>query len=116
MIVFAKGAHYALKALGETEYDVIQIDWTVDPVEARKLIGPDKTLQGNLDPCVLYGDANCIKDEVEKMVTAFGTHRYIANLGHGMHPTHDPEHLGIFVNQLHAVSERQIQENKTTTE
>lgn len=48
MVVFAKGAHYALESLAKTEYDVIQIDWTVDPADARKRVGPSKTLQGNM--------------------------------------------------------------------
>jgi uroporphyrinogen-III decarboxylase len=50
----AKGAHYALEVLAKTEYDVIQIDWTMDPAEARRRVGPHKTLQGNMDPCALY--------------------------------------------------------------
>jgi len=107
MVIFAKGAHYALEDLATTEFDVIQIDWTMDPVEARKRVGPNKTLQGNLDPCTLYGDDDVISSETEAMVTSFGTHRYIANLGHGMHPTHKPEKLKVFVDALHAHSERQ---------
>lgn len=38
----------------EGGYDVIGLDWTVDPVEARTRLGPDVTLQGNMDPCALY--------------------------------------------------------------
>ena len=34
-IVFAKGAHYALPDLGRSGYDVVGIDWTHDPSEAR---------------------------------------------------------------------------------
>ena len=45
MVVFAKGAHYALKDLSELDYDVIQVDWTVDLAAARDIIGPNKTLQ-----------------------------------------------------------------------
>jgi uroporphyrinogen-III decarboxylase len=56
-------------------YDVIQVDWTIDPAEARRRVGPHKTLQGNLDPCVLYGSDETIRDEVEKMITGFGTQR-----------------------------------------
>ena len=52
--VFPKGGHFALGPLASTAYDVISIDWTVDPKEARRLVGPNKTLQGNLDPCALY--------------------------------------------------------------
>lgn len=40
------------------------------------------------------------------MVEGFGTQRYIANLGHGMHPTHDPEKLRVFVDAVHASSKR----------
>eukprot|EP00039_Didymoeca_costata_P020502 m.341479 g.341479 ORF g.341479 m.341479 type:complete len:363 (+) comp20143_c0_seq1:310-1398(+) len=105
MVIFAKGAHYALAELGQTEYDVIQLDWTMDPVEARKIVGPNKTLQGNMDPCTLYGDEDVITKSVEKMISDFGTHRHIANLGHGMHPTHNPERLGHFVDQVHKISE-----------
>ena len=52
--VFPKGGHYALPALALTNYDVIGVDWTVAPALARRLAGPNKTLQGNLDPCALY--------------------------------------------------------------
>ena len=52
--VFPKGGHYALKDLSATDYDVIGIDWTVNPAEARKIVGDGITLQGNLDPCALY--------------------------------------------------------------
>lgn len=37
---------------------------------------------------------------------AFGVYRYIANLGHGMHPTHEPEKLRVFVDAVHEVSKR----------
>jgi uroporphyrinogen decarboxylase len=35
MIIFAKGAHYALNQLANIGYDVVSIDWTVDPITAR---------------------------------------------------------------------------------
>lgn len=54
--MFPKGGHYALKDLAALKYEVIGIDWTVDPVMARELVGPTKVLQGNLDPCALYAD------------------------------------------------------------
>lgn len=39
----------------EAGYDVIGLDWTVDPAEARQRVGPNITLQGNMDPTALYG-------------------------------------------------------------
>lgn len=38
----------------EGGYEVIGLDWTVDPAEARTRLGPNITLQGNMDPCALY--------------------------------------------------------------
>lgn len=104
MVIFAKGAHYALEALAKTDFDVIQVDWTIDPAEARRRIGPSKTVQGNMDPCILYGSDDSIRAEVRRMITGFGTQKYIANLGHGMHPTHNPDKLKIFIDAVHDVS------------
>jgi len=45
----------SLKILAKDRcYDVIGLDWTVDIVEARRQLGPDVTLQGNMDPCAMY--------------------------------------------------------------
>lgn len=45
----------SLKVLAEDRcYEVIGLDWTVDVAEARRLLGPDVTLQGNMDPCAMY--------------------------------------------------------------
>jgi uroporphyrinogen decarboxylase len=52
--VFAKGAHYALEELSKCGYDVVSLDWTLDPALSRQRVGPNITLQGNLDPCALY--------------------------------------------------------------
>lgn len=52
--VFAKGGGHSLDAQSQLGYEVIGLDWTVDPVEARKIVGDNITLQGNLDPQDLY--------------------------------------------------------------
>lgn len=46
MVVFAKGAMHSLTEISETGYEVVGLDWTIDPLEARKLVGPNVTLQG----------------------------------------------------------------------
>ncbi|NBC84972.1 MAG: uroporphyrinogen decarboxylase, partial [Bacteroidetes bacterium] len=53
-----------------------------------------------------YGDGETIRRAVQDMLAGFGSHRHIANLGHGMHPDHDPEHARIFVDSVHEVSEQ----------
>ncbi|WP_022835878.1 uroporphyrinogen decarboxylase [Salisaeta longa] len=105
-IVFAKGAPYALDALADTPYDVISLDWTMDPAAARQTVGARAVLQGNLDPCALYAAPADIRRHVHDMLAGFGPQPHIANLGHGMHPTHDPEHARAFIEAVHDVSEQ----------
>ncbi|RAJ97429.1 uroporphyrinogen decarboxylase [Larkinella arboricola] len=94
--VFAKGAFFARQEIGQLNCSVVGLDWNMDAAESRQLI-PGKTLQGNLDPCVLYADYDQVKAEVKKMLQAFGTQRYIANLGHGVYPDTDPEKVKYFI-------------------
>jgi len=94
--VFAKGAFFARKEIGELSCSVVGLDWNMDIAESRALI-PDKTLQGNLDPCVLYASYDQIRAEVKKMVGQFGTQRYISNLGHGVYPDTDPDKVRCFI-------------------
>lgn len=96
VILFAKDAHYIIGEFGETDCAVIGLDWTIEPQKARSE-APDKTLQGNLDPCVLYADKETIKLEAEKMLQAFGGQRYICNLGHGVYPDVDFEKAKYFI-------------------
>ncbi|MGN7889443.1 uroporphyrinogen decarboxylase [Dyadobacter endophyticus] len=96
LTVFAKGAFFARKEIGELNCSVVGLDWNMDIAESRELI-PNKTLQGNLDPCVLYSSYDQIRAEVKKMVGQFGTQRYIANLGHGVYPDTDPDKVRCFI-------------------
>lgn len=45
MIVFPKDGHYVLSQLAQCGYEVIGLDWTVLPKEARSIVGPNVTLQ-----------------------------------------------------------------------
>ncbi|XP_078527887.1 uroporphyrinogen decarboxylase isoform X2 [Lissotriton helveticus] len=101
MIVFAKDAHYALEDLSQSGYEVVGLDWTICPKEARERTGNRATLQGNMDPCALYAPKEKIGEIVKQMIEGFGTRRYIANLGHGLYPDMDPEHVGAFVEAVH---------------
>lgn len=96
VILFAKDAHYILAEFAQTNCSVIGLDWTIEPDKARRE-APNKTLQGNLDPCVLYADKETIKKEAEKMLRAFGKQHYICNLGHGVYPDVDFEKAKYFI-------------------
>lgn len=99
-IIFAKDAYYARKDFLNLHCEVIGLDWTMDVSESRKLIGENKTLQGNADPCLLYSDFDTIKKETKKMLRAYGPKRHIANLGHGLYPDTEKDKVKCFVDAV----------------
>ena len=100
VIVFAKGAFFARAEMSKLNCQVIGLDWNMDIAESRTLVGNSKTLQGNMDPCLLYADAATIRKETEKMLAAFGPHRHIANLGHGLYPDINPDNVKCFIDTV----------------
>uniref|UniRef100_A0A182Y9F6 Uroporphyrinogen decarboxylase n=1 Tax=Anopheles stephensi TaxID=30069 RepID=A0A182Y9F6_ANOST len=101
MVLFAKGAMHSLAEQAQTGYEVIGLDWTIDPEEARKQVGPNVTLQGNLDPQDMYQTPEKLRELVLTMVRKFGKHRYIANLGHGITPQTPIESMTVLVQAVH---------------
>ncbi len=95
--VFAKGAIFAVDDLCQLNCATLGLDWTMNIEEFRKKSNYNKTLQGNLDPCVLYADKETIKKETEKMIQQFGAQKYIANLGHGVYPDIDFNKVKYFI-------------------
>ena len=87
MVVFAKGAWYALDSLCDLGYQVVGLDWLQDPADAVKIRGNRPVvLQGNADPGILYGTKENVTATLEKMIEGFGGGKqgWISNLGHGM--------------------------------
>ena len=100
LIVFAKGAWYAIKDLANIGCQALGLDWALSPQEARKLAGPHITLQGNFDPAWLFGSKRDIEHLTKEMIKAFGKDRYIANLGHGILPNIPVENAKVFINTI----------------
>ncbi len=95
-IVFARGAMTAWPQFAEFGADVIGLDWNIRAKDARKLLGAAQVVQGNLDPCALYGPAEHITSLTTQMLDDFGGHQ-IANLGHGVYPDTPLENVRHFV-------------------
>ena len=98
--VFAKGAFFAREDMGKLNCRTIGLDWNMDPIETRKLIGNNKTLQGNLDPCVLYSSFSEIEKQTKIMLDKFKGLPHIANLGHGVYPDIHPDSVRCFINAV----------------
>ncbi len=97
--VFAKGGFFARKEMTKLKCEVIGLDWNMDISETRRMI-PHQTLQGNLDPCVLYGSFKEIEKHTKKMIKNFGGQKYIANLGHGVYPDTHPDKVKCFIDTV----------------
>ena len=98
----------------DTGCDAIGLDWTINIDEARERVGHKVALQGNLDPCTLYASPETIEQAVKRIITDFGAHDgHVFNLGHGIHPSVNPEHLAVVVDSVHKYG-REIREFNST--
>ena len=77
--------------------NAVGLDWNTDIVKTRSLVGENKTLQGNLDPCALYSTHAEIERLTNNMLNSFESKRHIVNLGHGVYPDVDPEKVKTFI-------------------
>lgn len=99
-IIFAKGAWHSLESMAATGAHGLGLDWCITPQMARKFAGNNVTLQGNFDPAKLLSPIPVIEKEVKEMLQAFGSDRYVANLGHGILPNVPVDHAKAFVNTV----------------
>jgi uroporphyrinogen decarboxylase len=100
VILFPKGSWYALQDITGSDASGVGIDWCITPQMARQLTNNSITIQGNFDPAMLLAPIPEIKSAVTKMIDAFGTQRYIANLGHGITPNVPVDHAKAFVDAV----------------
>lgn len=103
LTIFAKGAMLQLEDIASLNPDVIGIDWNISPSMARKCLGEDTVLQGNMDPCLLYAKPPHVFDETVKMCREFGRN-HIANLGHGVYPDTPLEGVKAFIAAVKSTS------------
>jgi len=110
-IVFTKGGGPWLEAIAASGADVVGVDWTVDLGQARKRVGANVALQGNLDPTVLFAAPDAIRNEVRRVLASFGAfardgvrNGHVFNLGHGISQHVPPDHVTALVDEVHRAS------------
>lgn len=107
VVLFTKNAGTWLSDMADTGCDGLGVDWTTDLADARQRTGDRVALQGNLDPSVLYGSPESIRNEVKRVLDSYGNGPgHVFNLGHGIHQHVNPEHLGIMVEAVRELSAR----------
>jgi uroporphyrinogen decarboxylase len=112
LILFGKGNGQHLEALAASGTDAVGVDWTTELGDAVRRTGGRVALQGNLDPATLYGSPEAIRREVGVVLDSYrdgnGGSRegHVFNLGHGMSPDMNPEHVAVLVDAVHSHSQR----------
>lgn len=105
VIVFTKNGGLWLESIAAIGADCVGLDWTIDIGDARKRIGDKVSLQGNMDPSVLYAPPARIRDEVALILQQYGKGSgHVFNLGHGIHQHVDPDHAKAFIDSVHELS------------
>jgi uroporphyrinogen decarboxylase len=102
-IHFGTGTTHLLPAMREAGGDVIGLDWRI-PIEGGwEIVGPDRGVQGNLDPALLLGPFERVAAAATRILDAVAGRRgHIFNLGHGVLPDTDPGDLARLVELVHA--------------
>jgi len=98
-IVFAKGAYFAMDDLMNSAYNVVGLDWGLNPKELRK-VNSAKVLQGNLDPTILYSSDEYVVQKTNEMLSSFVGGGHIANLGHGVYPDTDWRKVKLYIDTI----------------
>ena len=107
VVLFTKNGGQWLDLMADTGCDGLGVDWTTNLADARQRTGNRVALQGNLDPSVLYGSAETIETEVQRVLDSYGDGPgHVFNLGHGIHQHVNPEHLKIMVEAVRTRSAR----------
>ena len=104
-ILFTKGGGLWLEEMATTGYDAIGLDWQTDIQHARTRVGDKVALQGNLDPLALYANPDVITEKVKTILQKYGNGSgHVFNLGHGILPDINPEHVKAMVDSVHTYS------------
>ena len=104
-ILFTKGGGLWLENMAKTGYDALGLDWQTDIGQARARVGDRVALQGNMDPITLYANPEVIREKVSQILSRYGEGSgHVFNLGHGILPDINPEHVGAMVEAVRELS------------
>jgi len=96
LILYINGSAGILELMSKSGVDIVSVDWTVDMAQARQRLGDNIGVQGNLDPCALFGSKEFIRDRILDTIRKAGNRGHILNLGHGVLQNTPEENVAFF--------------------
>jgi len=103
-MLFAKGSTQHLESLAKSGADVVSVDWKTDLADARRKLGRQVALQGNVDPTILLGSEADVRRAAAEAVGKTGGVGHVLNLGHGILPGTPVANAKAFVEAGHNAS------------
>ncbi len=101
-IHFSVGSFHLFDRVARAGPDALSVDWRVPLGEVRKRVGPNVALQGNLDPALLLASSEALREGARSVLKEVPDGRgHVFNLGHGVLPATDPEHVRALVEFVH---------------
>jgi uroporphyrinogen decarboxylase len=102
LIYYLNQGSALLPSLAALDVDVVGVDWRSSLSEARRVLGPNKALQGNLDPAALFAPSAELERHAAAVIAEAGSNPgHIFNLGHGIWPDTDPQAVARLVDFVH---------------
>jgi uroporphyrinogen decarboxylase len=101
-IHFGTGTSHLLPSMAAAGGDAIGLDWRIPLDQGWLAAGPDRAVQGNLDPAVLLGPWERTEAAALGVLErAAGRPGHVFNLGHGVLPATNPDDLARLVELVH---------------
>jgi uroporphyrinogen decarboxylase len=102
LIYYVNQGSALMPAVAQLDVDVVGVDWRSGLSEVRRVLGPGKAVQGNLDPAALFAPASELRRHVDAVLDEAGSAPgHIFNLGHGIWPNTDPDAVARLVDYVH---------------
>ena len=102
LIYYVNQGATLLPAVADLEVEVVGVDWRSELSQVRRILGPGKAVQGNLDPAALFAPPAELRRHVDAVLDEAGSAPgHIFNLGHGIWPDTDPDAVARLVDYVH---------------
>jgi uroporphyrinogen decarboxylase len=102
LIYYVNQGSALMESVADLDVDVIGVDWRSPLDQVRRTLGPNKAVQGNLDPAALFAEPEQLQRQIDAVLDAAGpAPGHIFNLGHGIWPETNPDAVARLVDYVH---------------
>ncbi len=114
LIYYVNQGSALMESVADLDVDVIGVDWRSPLSLVRRTLGPDKAVQGNLDPAALFAEPDELQRHIDAVLDAAGpAPGHIFNLGHGIWPETNPDAVARLVDYVHERTSLRVNDGAT---